>query len=347
MGISDEEATPLVIDDREDEAPAKWLLAGKVLNRNLLHIQTISNALRPAWGNPRGLKFTSMGDNMFVAVFESKRDKDRIWDGSPWHVSKNAVILAEFEECMRPDEVSFDRLQLWARVINLPYNLRDDVWGKEIANQIDKNASSVQFDHTGGYLHARVTIDVSKPLRRWIPIESARRKKQDLYEIQYEHVPHFCFSCGRLGHSELFCPTPSKRDKNGELPFGASLRAPEERRKDFSGDSTKREYASTSTSKRESKNSSNVATGKTTAEVTSPIKSRLPKRKEVPMQEYLRVNQPPLLLKSAMEHEDAEGNLLNSEDGSEGQSEEDIIGKNKKPTPANSTEAARQPCPSK
>lgn len=55
LGITDEEATPLVIDDREDEAPTKWLLAGKVLHRNLLHIQTISNALRPAWGNPRGL----------------------------------------------------------------------------------------------------------------------------------------------------------------------------------------------------------------------------------------------------------------------------------------------------
>ena len=137
LGITEEEATPLVIDDREEDAPEKWLLAGKVLHRNLLHINTIANALRPAWGNPRGLQFRSMGENMFVADFESQRDRGRVWAGSPWHISKKAVILSEFKDCMRPDEVRFDMLHLWARVLNLPYNLRDDSWGRMIAKQID------------------------------------------------------------------------------------------------------------------------------------------------------------------------------------------------------------------
>ena len=55
LDISEEEATPLILDDRVEGRPVKWLLAGKVLHRNHLHIQTITNALRPAWGNPRGL----------------------------------------------------------------------------------------------------------------------------------------------------------------------------------------------------------------------------------------------------------------------------------------------------
>ena len=83
LGISEEEATPLVIDDRLDGAPVKWLLAGKVLHRNQYHIHTIGNALRPAWGNPRGLQFRSVGTNMFVAEFEAQRDRDRVWAGSP------------------------------------------------------------------------------------------------------------------------------------------------------------------------------------------------------------------------------------------------------------------------
>lgn len=48
LGITDEEATPLMIDDADEGKPKKWLLAGKVLHRHLLHIQTIANALRPA-----------------------------------------------------------------------------------------------------------------------------------------------------------------------------------------------------------------------------------------------------------------------------------------------------------
>lgn len=242
LDISEEEATPLVIDDREDEAQEKWMLAGKVLHKNLFHIQTISNALRPAWGNPKGLIYRSVGENMFVAEFASQRDRDRVWEGSTWHVSKNAVILSEFDECMRPSELKFDKLQPWARVVNLLFNLRDDKWSKGIAEQIDKQATSVQFDHVHGYLKVRVTIDVSKPLRRWILIESARRKSMDPYDIQYENVPHFCFSCGRLGHSELFCPAPSTRDANGDLPFGKGLRAPDERKKTASGESSSKEY---------------------------------------------------------------------------------------------------------
>ena len=140
LDISEEEATPLVIDDRTDGGPVKWLLAGKILHHNQFHIQTITNALRLAWGNPRGLKLRSVGFNMFVAEFETQRDRDRVWGGSRWHINKNAVVLAEFDNCMRTDEVNFDSLQISARVVNLPYNLRDESWWAPIAKQMEKNA---------------------------------------------------------------------------------------------------------------------------------------------------------------------------------------------------------------
>ena len=92
--------------------------AGKVLHRKIFHIQTIANALRPAWGNPRGLFFRPVGENTFVADFENRRDRDRVREGSPWHVSKHAVVLEDFDACMRPSVLKFDKLQLWARVPN-------------------------------------------------------------------------------------------------------------------------------------------------------------------------------------------------------------------------------------
>ena len=102
LDLTEEEATPRILDDVDDGARPTWAIAGKVLHRNFLHIQTIANALRPAWGNPRGLVFRSAGENIFVVEFETQRDRDRVWEGSPWHVSKHAVILIEFKESMQP-----------------------------------------------------------------------------------------------------------------------------------------------------------------------------------------------------------------------------------------------------
>ena len=228
LDITEEEATPLVVDDLDGEEGQKWMVAGRVLHRNILHIQTISNTLRPVWGNPKGLIFKSAGENTFIAEFDPQQDYDHVWEGSPWHISKNDVILSEFVDCMRPSELKFESLQVWARVVNLPYNLCNDAWGRQLAGQIDRKATSVHFDHVGGFLRARVTLDVRKPLRQWILIDSAKRKSTDAYDIQYENIPHFCFSCGRLGHADLFCPTPGTRDVNGELPFGKGLRPPDE-----------------------------------------------------------------------------------------------------------------------
>ena len=110
LDLTEEEETPLVLDDDDSGSRQFWAIACKVLHRNLLHIQTIANALRPAWGNPRRLVFRPAGENMFIAEFESQRDRDRVWEGSPWHISKHAVVLTEFKECMRPSELQFEKL---------------------------------------------------------------------------------------------------------------------------------------------------------------------------------------------------------------------------------------------
>ena len=100
-----------------------------------------------------------------------------------WHIIKHAIILSEFVDYMRLSELRFESLQVWARVVNLPYNLWNDAWSAEITKQIDKQAAMVHFDHVGGFLSARVTLDLRKPLRRWILIESDERKSTYAHDI--------------------------------------------------------------------------------------------------------------------------------------------------------------------
>lgn len=53
------------------------------------------------------------------------------------------------------------------------------------------------------------------------------------FDVQYEKLPYFCFSCGLIGHSEMDCQTPALRNNLGKLSYQTQLplQAPEERRR--------------------------------------------------------------------------------------------------------------------
>jgi hypothetical protein len=255
---------------------------------------------------------------------------------------------------MKPPELKFDSLSLWARVLNLPFHLRDKKWRLPIARQIDKHAKEVQFDHAGGYLRARVTVDVASPLRRWVSIESAQRKCMDLYEVQYEQAPHFCFSCGRFGHADLLCPTPGTRDANGDLPFGKGLRVPDEWKKSSYCEGSSGGQGSFQKNKADTRSSTSAAEKR--PEVTSPQKKdNLNKRKAMHQSQVYRKVEFPRLENTPSIVGVAEGSLVLFKDESMNAActETEVGGdegrdpKKKKPTPTNSNnsaEAARQPC---
>jgi hypothetical protein len=224
------EAGRLVDDDEEETEKPMWALVGKILSEpKKFHINTISATLRPAWGNPKGLLFRDGGRNMFIAELDSERDRDRIWERSPWMVNKCAVVLENFHHWSRPSEMKFDKLLIWVRIIDLPYNKLNEVWGEKIASKVGE---FIKLDiNKGGlvsaqYLRARVCIKVKEPIMRWVGLESKKLGRTFWYSVQYEFLPYFCFSCGVLGHSDTICPVPGERDEQGNLPWGPYLRAP-------------------------------------------------------------------------------------------------------------------------
>uniref|UniRef100_A0ACD5TX21 Uncharacterized protein n=1 Tax=Avena sativa TaxID=4498 RepID=A0ACD5TX21_AVESA len=255
---------------------------------------------------------------------------------------------------MKPSELRFDRLSIWVRVVNLPFHLRDQKWWKPIAQQIDKQAKDIHFDHAGGYLRARVSVEVSSPLRRWVLIESARRQSTNLYDIQYEHAPHFCFSCGRFGHGDLMCPTPGTRDANGILPFGKNLRAPDEWKKTDYSEGSSGGVGSFSKSHRADSWDSSCAT-EAGPEATSPLKkSNAIKRKAGAQNQVYRKIVPPVL-QITDGTVGVEGSVVASKEvlplgaavtGLEDGENNERDSKKKKATPSNSDSAvaASQPC---
>ncbi|KAM3295973.1 hypothetical protein ACQJBY_038349 [Aegilops geniculata] len=217
----------LVLVDDEDEAdqvdPGRALV-GKVLSPNVLHINTISSAMRPAWGNPQGLLFHPAGDNLFVAEFATPADRARVLEGSPWMVGRHAVLFKDFDAEIQPTQMVFDRLTIWARIMALPPRLMKSKLGMEFAKPIGKIVrveSDADSRCWGPYMRVQAEVLVQEPVVRYVTVTSAKTKSTETYSVMYERLPFYCFSCGLLGHSSMLCPTPGVRDENGELPYAA------------------------------------------------------------------------------------------------------------------------------
>ena len=195
--------------------------------------------MKPAWGNPAGLKIRSIdekSDNMFVAEFGSKVDLDRVLVGSPWIAGKHAVILKEYDEKLKPSEIRFDRMDIWVRILNLPLgwmNQHRGIRAMSLLGEVRRMDVDEDGKASGAFLRARVAIDINKPIKRGVLLRMSRDGEPEWFDAQYEKLPFLCFSCGMLGHSGLECGTPAVRNAQGKLPYDRDipLRAPDDRRR--------------------------------------------------------------------------------------------------------------------
>jgi hypothetical protein len=288
LRLTSQESEAFVLKDGGDEdlGCPEWALAGKVLAPNVLHISTIKAALRAAWGNPKGLEVRSMGPNQFMAEFATIADKSRVQEGSPWHVGRHAVLLNEFDPSLRPTEYCFEELDVWVRILNLPYGLMNNQWGKELAGRIGK-VGKMDVDDKGrawgDYLRFRAAIKIKEPLMRCVSVFSQKRQATEHYTVMYECLATFCFSCGLLGHASTLCLNPAERDDEGFLPYhGPRLCVPDDRKKKAPGvNSGQSSFSSDQGSWQGSgRNGPNMQTNKNQkdkegiGEATSPVKPK-------------------------------------------------------------------------
>jgi hypothetical protein len=237
LNLTSKEATPLILEDEGDadlQGP-EWALSGKVLGPNLLHVETIRAVVRPAWGNPKGLIVRPMGPNLFMAEFSSEVDMDRVAKGGPWRLGKQAILLKRYDVRIKPEDVVFDELMIWARILNLGFELMNAERGTSLAaclGKVDRLDVDENGKAWGSYLRARVTINATEPIMRCISVFSKKKNTMMHFDVMYERLPLYCFSCGLLGHSSIACPNPADRDAEGNLPYhGDRLCVPEKKKK--------------------------------------------------------------------------------------------------------------------
>lgn len=128
-----------------------------------------------------------------------------------------------------PHNISFNKVDIWVQVYDLPNGFISDKILKSIGNYIGGFVKADPANMNGMwklYVRIRVTIDVNATLKRKIKIKRAGGD-WSWVSFKYERLSTFCFVCGMLGHSERVSGIVyANLDKVIDRAYGTWLRAP-------------------------------------------------------------------------------------------------------------------------
>lgn len=206
----------------------KLCLVGKFLTEGVFDFTAMQHTLATLWKPGKGVYIKAVEANLFLFQFYHVIDLNRVIEGSPWSFNRKTLLIGRMNESMNPRCVSLDTIDLWVQVHDMQPGFMSERILQEIGSQVGRYICSCPSNFKGiwrEYMRIRITIDITKPLRRRMKVRKAGNEWSWI-TFKYENVPTFCFICGIIGHADKFCSKLFDVPENEiTRPFGACMRA--------------------------------------------------------------------------------------------------------------------------
>ncbi|CAL1395924.1 unnamed protein product [Linum trigynum] len=181
--------------------------------------------LGEAWKLKKDFDIQVTRDNSLRLQLYCYDDKNKVLLGGPWHLERQLLIFKDVPPDLDMKKLDFTNTDFWVRVRGLPLKLRNQQMAEKIGEMF---GGFVRWDelHSGvssEFLRLRVTMNVTKPLRRVIKLQG--KEGTVSYKIGYERMPIYCFRCGILGHLKKSCAKNQEGQNDEADPYGPWLRA--------------------------------------------------------------------------------------------------------------------------
>ncbi|KAL5812851.1 hypothetical protein ACOSQ3_027801 [Xanthoceras sorbifolium] len=127
-------------------------------------------------------------------------------------------------------QLKFKFSEFWIHIYNIPLACMNCKVARLIAEEVGTivDFSIDSKDLWGKFLRIKVSIDITKPLKRGIRLRLANFDTMITALIKYERLPDFCYGCRFIGHSFRECYNSEVRKnimEGVEPKFGGWLRA--------------------------------------------------------------------------------------------------------------------------
>ncbi|TXG56336.1 hypothetical protein EZV62_017649 [Acer yangbiense] len=189
--------------ERDGVEDANHCLVGKVLSSRRVNREAFKSVIEQLWSPFGTVDIEVVGENIFMFYFNNPIDQDRIWNRGPWHFDRSLIVLEKPEGTGHISQFSFSRAKFWVQIHDIPIICMNRRMARWLAEQIGEviDIPTESRDCWGKFLKVKVSIDISRPLKRWLRLKLDKSGNIVMIGLKYERLPKFCYACGRIGHS--------------------------------------------------------------------------------------------------------------------------------------------------
>ncbi|KAL4341060.1 hypothetical protein GQ457_08G018530 [Hibiscus cannabinus] len=183
-------------------------LVGCVIMSHALDGATLIRIFRAAWKPTKVISITELRSNFFMIRLTSEEVRTNILKRGPWVFNDDWFAILPFNPMLSIDEYFFTKMIFWVHILRIPIGLMSESLCRSLGACIGSVVGTdtrIIDGNMGDFLRVRVSIDVSKPLRRCVALGGCGSKPR-LCPLQYEKLPSFCHGCGFVSHLVVDCP---------------------------------------------------------------------------------------------------------------------------------------------